>query len=444
MQKLKYFVYKLLIPFVGIVILGCGLIAVSLLLPKDRIHNNVYYSSPIFPSEGAFPYGVPGFPITIADNNTDALMLLIADYRSDDLPVFSQMFLGQYAVYENENSGLIGMDSISDFPSEQIEGVNSYARYWHGWLFPLRLLLCGFNYSGIRIINVFIMICLSVVTMKGMMKANCSFLLFPFGVGMFLLMPITVPLCMAYMISFIIAHLAMIILLYSHRKVENTIGFFSFFMMTGAITAYSEFLQFPLLTLGYPLIIYIVLASKEYGCTKMVRAIVFCSISWFCGYCGMWISKWILASLFTEANVLREALNQIMIRFSSISDMSANIPITRWMALRRNLGLLVRKPIAAAGLCCIAYYVIAFMRNKAPETKISAKQGIAQFVPFLFVAVLPAVWICALANHSYIHHHFTYRVFAITAVSILSGLEFILNGKDAQTERPSSYEEEII
>ena len=141
--------YKGIILFLLVVFIGVLLLAVSLLLPKGIIHNSVYFSVDTFADEMDLPRTVTDYPMTMLDNNTDAWMLLIADYHAPEESLADQIFLGQYAVYDENKTGLVGMDSINSLQAEQILRVGEYPRYWHGWLFPLRLALCVFNYSGI-------------------------------------------------------------------------------------------------------------------------------------------------------------------------------------------------------------------------------------------------------------------------------------------------------
>ncbi len=74
--------------FLALVLAGMLLIVASLLLPADTIHDHVYHSVDTFDYEGAFPRTITNYPATIVDNNTDAWMLLIADYHDEGDPFF--------------------------------------------------------------------------------------------------------------------------------------------------------------------------------------------------------------------------------------------------------------------------------------------------------------------------------------------------------------------
>ena len=190
-------VYKGITLFVLLVLIGVFLLAASLLLPIGVIHNNIYFSVDTFADEMDLPRTIIGYPMTMLDNNTDAWMLLIADYHAPEEPFADQLFLGQYAVYDENKSGLVGMDSIGSLQAEEVLRVGEYPRYWHGWLFPLRLSLCLFNYSGIRMMNVVILTLLFAMTVTSIERTKHRETLIPFLISFVILMPAALPLCMA-------------------------------------------------------------------------------------------------------------------------------------------------------------------------------------------------------------------------------------------------------
>ena len=418
--------YKGIILFLLTVLIGVLLLAVSLLLPKGVIHNSVYFSVDTFADEMDLPRTVTGYPMTMLDNNTDAWMLLIADYHAPEESLADRVFLGQYAVYDENKTGLVGMDSINSLQTEQILRVGEYPRYWHGWLLPLRLALCVFNYSGIRIMNVIILTVLFSLTVLAIDRTGHRETFVPFLVSVVILMPITLPLCMAYMISTCIALTASILLLLYHDRIDAAIGMKPFFMLVGAVTAYSEFLQFPLITLGFPLVFLLAVNAGQQTPKNNIRDTVLCVFAWGCGYFGMWAAKWVLASLFTNRSVINNALSQIAFRFSSTGNGQASVKISRIDAVAKNLTVLNKRPVVLLLVSCAVFYLIRlFCSRRDGDGKAGKRVAAWQIVPFLFVSVLPFVWILLLANHSYVHFHFTYRVFSVSVFALLCGLSTV-------------------
>ena len=418
--------YKGIILFVLLVLIGVFLLAASLFLPKGVIHNNVYFSVDTFNNEMDLPRSIPDYPMSMLDNNTDAWMLLIADYHASDGSLADQLFLGQYAVYDENKSGLVGMDSIGSLQAEEVLRVGEYPRYWHGWLFPLRLSLCLFNYSGIRMMNVVILTVLFAITVMSIERTKQRETLIPFLISFAILMPAALPLCMAYMISTCIALIASALILQYRERIDALIGIRLYFMLIGAITAYSEFLQFPLITLGFPLVFLLAVRGKAQSSKRDIMDTFLCVFAWGCGYFGMWAAKWLLASLFTSRNVIKDATHQISIRFSSTGDGQTNMTISRLDAVIRNLEVLNRRPVILMLLSSTVFYTIRLICLQVlPEPNEKKTIAIQRIAPFLLLSLLPFVWILLLANHSYIHFHFTYRVFSVTVFAFLSGLSIL-------------------
>ena len=420
-SKIKYHVIKGIITFVFLVFLGVSLNSLSVLLPSDRIRNNVVASEETFTREGSFPEIIHPYKITIPDNNTDAWMLLIAEYHDNNKSVLDQALSGSYNVYSDVD-GLIGSDGIRNIRNNNVKWSGTYARYWHGWLFPLRLLLTFSSYSGIRLINCIICCFMVGVVIFGLSEKSLSGIVFPFIASITILIPIVIPLCMAYMISFTIALIAMILLIYKREFIARVLGLSCLFMIIGQITAYSEFLQFPVITLAFPLVLLIY--TEESNLPGRIILILKSSVSWAVGYFGMWISKWIIASLLTDQNVISEAIYQISIRFSATSDMAKDVPISRIKALMENLKAMGQSPLIVMVCILTLYYLIRWfilLLNKRTNTRETAMK----FIPYAFIMLIPILWLTGLANHSIIHSHFTYRTASVAVFSWLTALSYI-------------------
>ena len=137
----------------------------------------------------------------------------------------------------------------------------------------------------------------------------------------------------------------------------------------------------------------------------------------------MWAAKWFLASLFTSRNVIQNAMNQITLRFSSTSNEGS---ISRVEAIKKNLNVLNRKPIIILLSFSTVFYIALFVyRRIRSGRKEQQMPTTRQILPFLLLSSLPFIWVFLLANHSYIHFHFTYRVFSVTVFAVLCGFSVL-------------------
>ncbi|WP_316076932.1 hypothetical protein [Varibaculum cambriense] len=66
-----------------------------------------------------------------------------------------------------------------------------------------------------------------------------------------------------------------------------------FFMILGMAVSFLDFLTYPVLALGIPLVMYVIV-RQEAGILKIIGL----SCSWAAGYIGFWSFKWILGAIF--------------------------------------------------------------------------------------------------------------------------------------------------
>ncbi len=418
-------IVKSLVIFLSLIVCGLLLVVISMLFPEKAIHRNVVESADVFIREGAFPRMVGEYEASITDNNTDAWMLLLADFHDDEMGVIDQALGGYFRFYSLTDTGLAGIDNISEIQNEQPYGVREYARYWHGWLFFLRLLLCFFSYDSIRILNLIILIVLLMAVLFGLWIKKQRGLIFPLLISVFILFPNVVSQCMAYMISFIISMTAILVILFAEGKLIKRCNMPVLFMIIGAVTAYSEFLQFPILTLGFPLVVYVYkLGTQKESAVERVKVVVVASTMWAMGYFGMWMSKWIITTLLTHHNILAEAFSQIKIRISSTQNLTMSEKISRWDAIIRCIWKMNIRPfLVALGVggmfyfCAIAIHSFRYL-----------KENLANGIPYLCVLLIPFAWAMVFANHTYMHSHYTYRIFAVSVLALYAwAAEFLLN-----------------
>ena len=76
-------------------------------------------------------------------------------------------------------------------------------------------------------------------------------------------------------------------------------------------TVYFDFLTYPLVTLVYPLGIYLYFHGGTPG--KGIRGMVGNSAEWGVGYGGMWAAKWILADCLTGSASIRDAMETVFV-----------------------------------------------------------------------------------------------------------------------------------
>ncbi len=160
------------------------------------------------------------------------------------------------------------------------------------------------------------------------------------------------------------------------------------------------------------------LASIRYG------------IAFLLGYAGMWVSKWILASLFTDENVIAEGIESVLHRTGkgAMSDVDSafNVEIDPAAAMRENLHAFGTRPVRIMVfllLCAAVVLVIYMIRHKAGFTKRAA----GMFVIFALLTIIPIVWIVALNNHCSLHPHLEWREWLVAVFCTINVAGMVLD-----------------
>ena len=388
------------IGFVPLLLIVLGLTGYLLLvlvycIPTERIERNVRDSANIFEREDTYHLLIRHGNSQL-DNYTDALMLLIAAYPSQDLwssPINARHYTGEPCqvlvdVYRDGETG----------------NTVTFARYWHGYLLFLKPLLTFFNYSTIRYMMIFAQMGLFVLIIYKLSQRNKEMIIPTFLFWIFL-NPVATMMSLQFNSVLIVTFLAMLVVLYvdEHWKAEDGLYVWGvLFLLFGVLTNYIDLLTYPLVTLGVPLILWLSIRLSP-DIRENVKRILASSLFWFIGYGGMWELKWLLGSIITGENIFAEAYVSMLIRTSSsYSDMTFDfwdIMERQWEAARNSVWKL-------ALIALFVYWLYKVLRV--------GKIHINLLVPYMIVAIYPFVWYFVMKNHSFLHYFFTYRELAIS------------------------------
>lgn len=132
--------------------------------------------------------------------------------------------------------------------------MNNYSRYWHGYTVILRPLMCLFNYSQLRLLNVFLITVFSLITIGLLAKyvniqASIAFILALFCIKIFIV-PLSLALCSMFYVFFVFLFILLSWSLVKRCPFHSSL-FFSLFIFTlGTCTAFIDLLTTPLLPVG--------------------------------------------------------------------------------------------------------------------------------------------------------------------------------------------------
>ena len=240
---IRNIIILLVLPFAGLL-----LMLLVHLLPTGKMFTNVLNSKDTIVKEFDDGLVVDGYPATLTGGFTDSLMLEFAIYNTPHSAAWQVM--NMYRAESCTDGGWRAGESLVDYlDGSPNQHEVTYARYWHGYLVILKPLLLLASFNTIRMINgIFqlLLLCLVIVlyTRKGYGNIAVSL-----GIAMPFLMftssftSLSLSICL-YMVLLQLLILPMI------KPTENSGVLTTFFLVSGALTAYFDFLTYPLVTLG--------------------------------------------------------------------------------------------------------------------------------------------------------------------------------------------------
>lgn len=220
--------------------------------------------------------------------------------------------------------------------------------------------------------------------------------------------PIPLSLSLQFSSVYYIFSFAVIGLLCGYEFIDNRLGFQAYFAIIGIITNWLDLLTYPLITLGVPLTVFIILNAEKDNKKRLVNCMIL-SISWCVGYFGMWILKWVLSSVALGQNLISDALKQAAFR---VSGSNGTAKWTRYEVVQRNLVHFAHKSFY---ILCAGYSLYSIFRIKSRG---DLKTVLFNCSPYLFITVFPFIWYLVLSNHSWLHHWFTFRSLGVSIFAL--------------------------
>ena len=415
-RKKSVFWIQVTATIIGMIVLGALLLFCAYLLSTGRMKSHIAESDETFNYEGIYPMIIQGYKCTQLDNYTDGLMYTTAIYPGSG-DTLRDMLENPRIEYDDVNM----VQGMNDYAND-VQGREShqyeitYGRYWHGYLVILKTLLLFLNVSEIRMLNLMMQGTLFCILLYLVRKRIGAVYQIPLLLMEAVLKPIVLPLSLQYSWVYYVGILSAIVFLIKEQWQSKSI--FLLFLVTGMITSYVDLLTYPLITLGLPMMVFLLRWQKKDG-TWRKKLLYFMgnSMFWGIGYAVMWGSKWILNSIFTNGNIFENVRTEIEIRLSNTGE--AQEIFTAGVVLQKNYDVIKQFPFQLlwiAFLIFVVVYYIVEKRRKKIE-KINSNQ-LLNVLPWLGLSIIPLAWIAVMGNHSWVHYWFTYRELSVTVLGL--------------------------
>ncbi len=379
--------------FLTLILLYSILMVAVYAIPNQWIEGNVESALAVLEAEGPYPHYFFDYPFGQADNNTDKEM------------------------YKN----LLAADGDSVLKAAM---VPRYSRYWQGYAVLLRPLSVFLSIANIRYLNMTVMLVLLCLCFWKTSETLSTAAALAFVLGLIATYIWLAPFNMQYftvtLLTLIFSWIAVSDSRWKHRPDPPVL-----FLCFGSLTAFADYLTFPILTLGYPLLLMLLLRKQSHKPRTFVSELCFllaCSASWAAGYGLTLLSKGVVGTLLSGTNVLQDILESSLYRVNGELPFGYYENISAWMSIRYNADAFFNFRSLSLLTGCILCLVVILIRKR-----ISLK-GWTASLPILGVALFPYVWYAALQNHSIMHCYFTFKaqgvVFFALCAFVISLIDF--------------------
>lgn len=387
-------------------------------LPAQPVLEHVYDSAQTIQQEGLYPEYF-GFKLFQMDNYTDTIMLFEAAAMGEQDPLTAMMTATAYNVDNFETmAGDLAVYCERTIPlstgaQKAVQLVPfSYARYWHGYLIWLRPLLLVTDITGVRVVQYLVLAAL-FAAVAVLLRRRCGLRAAVwFAVSQLLVTAFWVPHQVQFFTCFAVAYAGCVWVLAKPRRSDDVC---LALLVLGVVTSFCDLLVTPVLTLGLPLVCWLLEPQQRLRAgTRQCGIVVGGSLTWGVGYLLCWASKWVLAGLVTGQNVIADALHQVGVR--TAADSWHGMELTWGNILHFVYTTLAGKhlfwPLVLAVVLLLALFAAS----------IRDRQQLARALPLGLCALMTPAWFIVLRTHSIQHGWFTWRALGLT---VFAGLAFL-------------------
>lgn len=416
MSRLPKFL-KYLVVYALLVALGVGMLFLSGLCPQDKVEehylNSIDQLAPEYQNHHILRQVWGSYSL---DDWTEVIILSLSTYMDvKDDP--STVMKNAYPL-EDDFTLYDARETVENHEPADV----FYVRYWHGFRIYVRALLSVMDYGTMRtlIMWTFFLLMAAAAAMLAL-RTRSVWPPMLFTAGILFVNPVVASALFQYSSCFVIAFIGMLFVPRWQKKPESA---WMGFMILGMATMFFDFYTAPLLTLGLPLLAWLICdnysANPAPAKKQALRSLKALAV-WFGSYVSMWLVKLSLTTLFTDQNAFGTAWQATEERLGIIKDPTVMFRYDKVLAIVSSFKHLFDWPMLVifAVVLLIAAVVMLLLRTK--------KASYARAFVLLGVALLPIVWTLVATQPMVMHAHFQYRILAVT---MLGGMYFWLMSVD--------------
>ena len=235
-------------------------------------------------------------------------------------------------------------------------------RYWHGFIVVLKPLLIFFQYKQIRFLLAVILFLLTACSTYLLKKRTNVYVALAYLLSLICVHIYIVPFSLNFSSVFIIMILALIALCLWPLDKYKWLP--TFFLIVGSLTNFFDFLTAPLVTLGFPLVVYYCLQISRGNGREEVKVGIFglfkFTFCWCVGYALTWATRWVLHWIFVGKGIWEDVGDTMLFRTMGNSDYVLN-RVEMW---KKNFNMLVSRESVFLALAIIICVIAVFLWHK--------------------------------------------------------------------------------
>ena len=450
---MKKYILKALI-YIGIFIVAyalmLGFLVLSAGIKKESIQEKMEESADYLCEDVVYPYmegNGKEIKHSCIDRYADAILLNIAyNFESDNSLKSTMLSSYYYDDYMNENKNLYKAVFNGSEKNKQ------YLRYWHGSAGIMRVLHTFLNIKQIYIWHGVLFVILFAGLVFLLVRLHCTLYAVLLGLSLVAVSFWYVPFSLEYTWSFLCMFVFSIAAVIMTGKGKDTnIGIL--FILSGMVTIFLDFLTTETVSLMIPLMLTLILRRKraygelttsntdksgkptlkadrksfsQYNIKTETLYSLKAAILWGIGYVGMWVMKWITASIVMGENIMPYVTEHIEERMAgNLGDMS--IFGYLWLAIKRNVTCIFPLDYGLTGVIIagVLFVIILYFTYVYHKRKIDWKY----IIFFLVLGFVPYLRILVMRNHSVLHYFFVHRALCISVFAFLIAVADVIDWK---------------
>lgn len=283
-----------------------------------------------------------------------------------------------------------------------------YLRYWHGYAVILRPLMAALSITHVRYIammglmGLWVLCCLKMARQLGTRAALL------FALSLLMSFFLIAPFCQQYVTVYAVTLLGCLAALWGWPWLRERLP--EWFLLLGSLTCFLDFLTFPVLALGYPLVCCQLMRLRDgkeglWGETLALTAV------WMAAYGLTWLGKGAVGTLLTGQDVFQSIWEQVLARTTGAMDTGERIlEVSAAGSIAINVETFFFGANAALFLAVCLWLACRALRAHP------RRWGPA--MPVAVVALFPLAWYAVMQNHTRVHFWMTHKQLSVTVFAL--------------------------